>query len=161
MRGIMLPALGVVAAVMLAFVAMVGVQAQPAPPSGDAHPMLPGLEGIPPDQLFSHFMGAQVNLTDKNGVAVVVHVTPGTISSVGDGNLGITPNGQTTTQTFRITATTTINAFPKQGSLQALVAGDEVVVVTQGDSVDALTVAKKHAMGGMGGHPMGDHPMFR
>ena len=156
MKSIVLPGVGVLAAVMLIALGFVAVQAQPAPPT--QAPTLPGLEGIPPDQMFSHFMSAQINMTDKNGNPLTIKVTPGTVASIDDNkSITITPNGQTTTQTFGITPNTIIHAMPPRGSVQAFSSGDQVIIVTEGDSTDAVVIAKKQFAGRMGI----SHPMFR
>src|SRR5690349_1248425 len=59
-----------------------GAGAPWAKESGYALPSeLQGLSGIPADERFSHFTGAQLNLKDKDGKALVVSVTPGTVTA--------------------------------------------------------------------------------
>ncbi|MBI2954428.1 MAG: hypothetical protein HYY30_08950 [Chloroflexi bacterium] len=156
------PIVGLLAAVLLVLGAFAVVQGQPVPaPQDQMQPdtgmTLPGLEGIPPDQLFSHFTGAQINLIDKDNNAMTINVIPGTVSSIANDNVVITPNGRTTTERYNITTNTVIHAFPARGSLQAIASGDQVVILTQGDSMDAIMIAKKNMMGRMGF----SHPMFR
>ncbi|MCL5264545.1 MAG: hypothetical protein M1343_05015 [Chloroflexi bacterium] len=161
MKSLVLPGIGVLAAVLLAVVGLgvVGgaglIDAQPAPPQQNQ--TLPGLEGIPLDQMFSHFMGAEINMTDKNGKALTYKITPGVVSSVGSNNIVITPNGQTVAQTFAVTPTTIIYSQMTKGTLQTLSPGDKVMVVTEGQSMDALIICKAQFA-----HMMGfRHPMFR
>jgi hypothetical protein len=115
---------------------------------------LPGLEGVPHEQLFDHFMGAQFTMTDANGNQITYSIIPGTVASVQGGDLVITPNGRTTTQTFRITADTVVHGMPNQGSNDALSQDDKVVVLTVGNSADASFVVEKGMMGHKGGYMM-------
>ncbi len=155
MRNVLLPAVGALVIVTLALGGLAIVQAQPGPPMQTA--TLPGLEGIPPEQLFDHFMGAEIHMTDRDGNALTYRMTPGVVSSVDANSIVITPHGQTTTQTFNITPNTVVHAMPDRGSLQALAAGDHVVIITEGESADALVIFER----GLGGRMGFGHPMFR
>ncbi len=105
-------------------------------------PQLQSLRNVPPDQRFSHFLGGTLNFTDANGTQVTVNVTPGTVTGVTATGVTVRPNGQTAEKTFGLTQNTTVRAYPDRGSLQALTAGDEVVVVTVGNSTDAVSILK-------------------
>ena len=126
------------------------------PTAKQPHPSLPELQGIPPDQLFDHFRGSQFTVTDAQGNAVVYEVTPGTVAGVTSTTLSLTPNGQTTALSFNITANTVVRAAPARGSLQALVQGDKVVVLSKHGSSDAVLIAKgsPRGMHGFGGGMM-------
>lgn len=106
----------------------------------------PGLEGISQDQLFDHFLGGQFNLTDRNNNPFTLKMTPGTVSSATNTSIVITPNGQTSTQTYNITGNTVVHGMPGRGTIDAIVAGEKVVVVTRDSSMDAVFIAEKGPM---------------
>lgn len=89
MRNVLLPAVGALVIVTLALGGLAIVQAQPGPPMQTA--TLPGLEGIPPEQLFDHFRGAEIRMTDRDGNALTYRMTPGVVSSVDANSTVITP----------------------------------------------------------------------
>ncbi len=105
-------------------------------------PALDFLRGIPPDQRFDHFRGGSATVTDQQGTARVLTLTPGTVQSVTANGVAVVPNGETTARTFNITADTRVLALPAPGSLQALVAGDKVVVLTLDNGADAIVIHK-------------------
>ncbi len=153
MKGYTVPVIGVVLLVALSAVALVNfTQASPMQPlnspadSTGMHGMIPGLEGIPEDQIFDHFMGGQFTMTDQNGAPFTLMMTPGTVTSVVSPTITITPNGQTTTQTFNVTPSTVVHGMPAPGSVQAIVPGDKVVIITRDNSPDAIMVMKHGAM---------------
>jgi hypothetical protein len=123
---------------------------QPGPPFATGTPgpgvgprfTFPGLEGIPRDQLFDHFMSGQFTMTDRNGTPFTVHITPGKVDSISDSSISITPNGQQTSQSFGITTDTLVRGIPRPGSVQAIEPGDKVVVVTRNDSTDAIMISE-------------------
>lgn len=119
-------------------------------------PFLPELQGIPPAELFDHFRGSQLTITDAQGNAVTYQLTPGTVAGVGATTVTVTPNGQTTPLAFTVTTNTAIKATPSRGSLQALVQGDKVVVLARQGSGDAVAIMKHQPRGmfhGMMGGP--------
>ena len=59
----------------------VTLEARPEP-LPQAHPMLPELNGIPTDQLFSHLLGGSFQFTDKDGKTHTASVDLGTVTSV-------------------------------------------------------------------------------
>jgi hypothetical protein len=103
---------------------------------------LQDLQGVPPEQRFSHFLGGQFSYTDATGQKHTIYTTPGTVTAVSSNSLTITVNGTNESRTFNITANTVIGARPPKGSIQAINQGDQVVVVTKDDSSDALAVKK-------------------
>ena len=54
----------------------------PPEPLPQAYPMLPELNGIPTDQLFSHLLGGSYQFTDKDGNTHTASVDLGTVTSV-------------------------------------------------------------------------------
>jgi len=54
----------------------------PPTPLTEANPLLPELNGIPRDELFSHLLGGSFQFTDQNGKTHEVKVDLGTVSSV-------------------------------------------------------------------------------
>jgi membrane-associated protease RseP (regulator of RpoE activity) len=95
------------------------------------------LEGIEQGQLFDHYLGTQIQLTDKDGNAVTVKTIPGTVASVSDNTIVLNNNGGGT-----VTLTVPDDAIIRKGTgtvaLSALAAGDKVVVVTINDQVKAV-----------------------
>jgi len=54
----------------------------PPEPLAQANPILPELNGIPADQLFSHLLGGSFQFTDKDGKTHTASVDLGTVTSV-------------------------------------------------------------------------------
>jgi membrane-associated protease RseP (regulator of RpoE activity) len=54
----------------------------PPTPLQQAHPVLPELNGIPRDELFSHLLGGSFQFTDKDGKTHTASVDLGTVTSV-------------------------------------------------------------------------------
>ena len=86
-------------------------------------PELAGLRDVPAEQRFSHFRGAQVNLTDKDGRPLTVEITPGAVSAASTTGLTLAANDGST-RSFTLDANTVLRgkAAPAQN--------DKVVVVT-------------------------------
>jgi len=138
--------------------AQIAREASPSDPStGGSDVMVPGLEGIPPDQLFGHFMSAQFVMTDSNGNQFTIKVTPGMVASVdttaSPPTVTVTPNGQQMAQTFNVTSSTVVRGIPKNGSLMAISQGDMILVATRDNSMDAILMAGWAP--GARFHPMG------
>ena len=87
------------------------------------------LDGIEQGQLFDHYLGAQIQLTDKDGKAVTVQTIPGKVASVSGATLGLNKNDGGT-----VTLTIPDDAIIRKGTgeveLAALKVGDKVVVIT-------------------------------
>ena len=111
-------------------------------PGGQWPPALQFLRDIPRDERFDHFRGAQMTVADADGVERVLHMTPGTVQSISAQSISIVPNGQTAARSFNVTSDTVVAATPQPGSVQALVNGDKVVVLTLDDSEDAVVIHK-------------------
>jgi membrane-associated protease RseP (regulator of RpoE activity) len=123
----------------------VTLEAPPAPLL-KANPLLPELEGISPDQLFSHMQGGQFNLTDKDGNKFTVTIDVGTVASVDSGTKSLTVNlnaGGTNTYTVEDNAV--------RGGLASLKQGDNVAVVRVGDNVRLVMQGFGALLPGIGG----------
>jgi hypothetical protein len=121
---------------------------------------LQGLVEIPPAERFSHFMGVQVALKDKDNLPLTVTVTPGTVTTVSATNLTIAANDGTT-KTYNLDDKTVIRGKPVQGGAQAvqpaLAKDDKVVVITLNASPTATAVVAIGPGGGPWG-PFGGFP---
>jgi hypothetical protein len=87
------------------------------------------------------------------------------MASISGNTVTVTVNGPAPAQTraFTVTPTTWVHATPPRGSVQALAAGDRVIVYTIGNSTDATAIVLSHVsrsgmgmMMGGGYHLMGD-----
>lgn len=103
------------------------------------------LEGIQQGQLFDHFKGAQINLTDKDGNPVTVQIIPGTVASVSGSTLVLTPNDTTkgTAVSFNVPDGTIIRKGTGAVALSVLATGDKVVVITINDQVKAVLAGQE------------------
>ncbi len=122
---------------------------------------LQGLKDVPPDQLFGHFGGVQVNLKDKNNNPITIAVTPGTVTAASAAGLTIDANDGTS-KSFTLDANTAVREKSSQGSGQsaqpALTNGDKVVVVTASGEPAAMAVidgGKNGFTPGQGAGPWG------
>ena len=102
-------------------------------------PLIEELEGIGPGEFFSHFLGAEVKVTDKDANPRTLRFFPGKVKAVSETTLAITPNGQETSLTFTVTANTVIKKGGEWVRLRRLKAGEQVLVVTV-DSTDKASV---------------------
>ncbi len=96
-------------------------------------PLLPELQGIPQDQLFSHFQGGQFNFTDEQGNSITVTIDAGTVASVDTTNNTLTVN-----LNAGGSKTYTVGSNAIGVSLSDLQQGDNVVVVSVGNDVRAI-----------------------
>jgi membrane-associated protease RseP (regulator of RpoE activity) len=110
----------------------VALEAQPEPLS-PASPLLPELEGIPTDELFSHVQGGQFNFTDEQGNPFTVTIDVGTVASV---------DAAAKTLTLDLNAggskTYTVDDEDLGAKLSDLEQGDNVAVMRVGDDVRAV-----------------------
>jgi membrane-associated protease RseP (regulator of RpoE activity) len=115
-----------------------------------AIPLLPELEGIAADELFSHFQGGEFDYTDADGNIVTVVVEAGTVGSVSadTGTLTVNLNaGGTKTYTVEDD-----DLICRGGDLSDLGEGDNVTVMTVNDDVRAvLTGGGLGFLPGLGG----------
>lgn len=99
-------------------------------------PEFQGLENLTPAERFTHFTGAQMNVTDKDGKPVSILVTPGKVTSASATSLVMAANDGTT-KSFALDDKTVIRGKPDlstSGNRPAAVspkAGDLVVVVSK------------------------------
>jgi hypothetical protein len=140
----------------LASAPWVGVAARFGPhsfggPGFELPPELQGLGDLPPDQRFSHFVGAQLSLKDKDGKPLTIGVVPGKVTAASDTSLTIAANDGTT-RSYVLNEQTLVHGKPAQGGAQATLAnGEQVVVVTLDNSATATAVAMVDGFG-PGGH---------
>jgi len=110
----------------------VTLEAQPEP-LPVANPLLPELENIPVDELFSHVQGGQFNFTDEQGNPFTVTVDVGTVASV---------DAEAKTLTLDLNAggskTYTVDDEDLGAKLSDLSEGDQVAVMRVGDDVRAV-----------------------
>ncbi len=113
---------------------------------------LEGLRDVPAGERFAHFKGVQINLTDRNNQAVVVAITPGTVTAVSASSLTVAANDGST-KTYSLDDKTTLRGK------QALTQNDNVVVATLngGSHAHAVLTLGADGAGPWGGH----HPWTR
>ena len=109
-----------------------------------------GLEGVPPEERFSHMVGGQFTYIDKDGNQVTVSATFGAVVSASDASLTIKANGGNET-TYQISDQTKI-----RGKISELKAGDKVVVITQNNYNQATAVLSMHFKFGEGAAKRGE-----
>ena len=130
----------------------VTLEAQPEP-LPRAIPLLPELEGIPSDELFSHVQGGEFNYTDEQGNPLTVTIDVGTVASVDTGAKTLTLNlnaGGTKTYTVED------DDLICRGGLSDLEEGDNVTVMTVNDDVRAVVRGVGPLLPGLnGGHRFG------
>jgi hypothetical protein len=113
---------------------------------------LQGLADVPADQRFSHFVGVQLSLKDKNNQPVTVNVTPGTITAASATSLTLVANDGPT-KSYTLNDQTMIHGAPSSAtptggtSSLTLASGDKVVVVTLDNSATATAVVDGGARG--------------
>ena len=103
------------------------------------------LKDIASGQLFDHYLGAQIRLTDKDGKPVTVQTIPGKVASVSGNTLVLTPNdtAKGTTVPFNVPDGTIIRKGTRAVELSALEVGDKVVVITINDQVKAVLAGQE------------------
>jgi membrane-associated protease RseP (regulator of RpoE activity) len=116
---------------------MATLEARPAPLSG-TNQVLPELNDIPRDQLFSHIQGGSFNFTDKDGKSHTASVELGTVSSIDVDGKKVTVDlngGESKTYTIgdgvvtvpadlsKFTNGNKVIAFSVDGNLRALATG--------------------------------------
>jgi membrane-associated protease RseP (regulator of RpoE activity) len=138
-----------------------------------ANPVLPELNGIPRDELFSHLMGGSLQFTDADGNTHSVTVDLGTVASVdADAKTIKVDLNSGDSKDYKITDG--VIAVPSD--LSQFQAGDPVTIVSVDDNVRAVTRGGKaffpdfggmhggfgfgHGRFGHGGFWNGDHGWF-
>jgi len=103
------------------------------------------LDGIERGQLFDHYLGAQLQMTDKDGQLVTVQTIPGKVASVADNTLVLTPNdaAKGATVSFSIPDGTIIRNGNQAVELSSLKAGDKLVVITINDQVKVVLACQE------------------
>jgi membrane-associated protease RseP (regulator of RpoE activity) len=122
----------------------VTLEAQPEPLS-PAIPLLPELEGIPTDELFSHVQGGQFNFTDEQGNPFTVTIDVGTVASVDTGAKTLTLN-----LNAGGSKTYTVDDEDLGAKLSDLSEGDQVAVMRVGDDVRAVVRGVGPLLPGLG-----------
>ncbi|MCJ7511161.1 MAG: PDZ domain-containing protein [Dehalococcoidia bacterium] len=118
-----------------------------------ANPLLPELEGIPADELFSHVQGGQFNFTDEQGNPLTVTIDVGTVASVDTGAKTLTLN-----LNAGGSKTYTVDDEDLGAKLSDLTEGDNVAVMRVGDDVRAVVRGVGPLLPGLGrgrGHGFG------
>ena len=122
----------------------VTLEAQPEP-LPVANPLLPELENIPVDELFSHVQGGQFNFTDEQGNPFTVTVDVGTVASV---------DAAAKTLTLDLNAggskNYTVDDEDLGAKLSDLEQGDNVAVMRVGDDVRAVVRGVGPLLPGLG-----------
>jgi hypothetical protein len=98
---------------------------------------------VPPAERFSHFIGVQVNLTDRDGQPLDLTLTPGTVTAASATSLSVAANDGAA-RTFGLDAQTAIRGPRAQAggttTPPGIAQGDKVVVVTLNNSGTATAV---------------------
>jgi len=122
----------------------VTLEAQPEP-LPVANPLLPELENIPADELFSHVQGGQFNFTDEQGNPLTVTIDVGTVASVDTGAKTLTLN-----LNAGGSKTYTVDDEDLGAKLSDLKEGDNVAVMRVGDDVRAVVRGVGPLLPGLG-----------
>jgi hypothetical protein len=103
------------------------------------------LDGIEQGQLFDHYLGAQIQLTDKDNKPVTVQAIPGKVASVTANTLVLTPNDTTkgATVSFNVPDGTIIRKGNQAVAIADLKVGDKVVVITINTEVKAVLAGQQ------------------
>jgi hypothetical protein len=122
----------------------------------DLPPKLDALADLPVGERFAHFRGAAINLTDRDGNPLVVHVTPGTVTAVDAGSLTLATNDGST-RTFTLNNATAMHGERDRGSQgreRGIATDDTAVVLTLNDSSTAsvVVVGAENGFGPRGRH---------
>lgn len=108
---------------------------------------LPMLRGVESEDIFKHFAKGQLTVIDKEGQEIVLSVVAGQIESIDGDSITIKPNGQGVySGPYSIVETTTIQSGRDGGSIDDLLVGDDVLIVTrEGDSEAMMVTRVDHA----------------
>ncbi len=125
---------------------------------GAAGGIIPELRDIPRDELFSHLLGAEYRLTDKDGNPLIAKVDAGTVASADAGILNVNLNGGGQQQ---FSLNSEVRFMPKNITAETIKDGAKVVVVSVNGQVRAVMALVKPKAGDPGargqrqGHPGG------
>jgi len=98
---------------------------------------LPELEGVERPNLFDHFLGGQLNFTDRDNRPFAVRIVNGTVAAISDTSITVTPNGGGANVALNITSNTRMHRLQRGGGTPQV--GDRVTVTAVGE--EARTVA--------------------
>jgi membrane-associated protease RseP (regulator of RpoE activity) len=134
-----------------------------APPEAlpRAYPMLPELNGIPSDQLFSHLMGGSFQFTDKDGKTHTASVDLGTVTAV-DASAKTVSVDLNSGSSKKYTISSDVTTVPSD--LTQFANGDRVTVISVDGNLRALVKGASIGVpffGGKGGFGFGGWGEFR
>ena len=105
----------------------------------------PQFQGIPAGEGFKHFLGGEYSLTDKDGTAFTVTLTPGTVSVVDNAKVTLEVNGPAAAKKdFTVPANASANGATRVSNLRV---GDQVVIVTVGQSTEISAIVRGGGLG--------------
>jgi len=107
----------------------------PPTPLPQAYPMLPELNGIPRDELFSHLLGGSFQFTDKDGKTHTASVDLGTVTSV-DANAKTISVDLNAGGSKQYTISSDVTTVPND--LTKFANGDHVVIISMDGNLRAL-----------------------
>ena len=107
----------------------------PPTPLPQAYPMLPELNGIPTDQLFSHLLGGSFQFTDKDGKTHTASVDLGTVTSV-DANAKTISVDLNSGGSKQYTISSDVTTVPND--LTKFANGDHVAIISVDGNLRAL-----------------------
>lgn len=111
--------------------------------------LLPGLDlGLDLDldlldaaELFERFVGADIVVLDRRGERVELHLTAGVLIEMGEAEIRLAPNGYSgRDESFSVTEETRVFGGLPGRDIEDLRPGDGVLVLTRGDSDEALVI---------------------
>jgi membrane-associated protease RseP (regulator of RpoE activity) len=132
----------------------------PPTPITQANPLLPELNGIPGDELFSHLLGGSFQFTDQNGKTHTASVDLGTVSSV-DVNAKTISVDLNAGGSKKYAISGDVVAVPSD--LSQYTSGDNVAAVSMDGNLRAIILspgAKLPFFGGMHGFGFGGRHGF-
>jgi membrane-associated protease RseP (regulator of RpoE activity) len=138
----------------------VTLEARPEP-LPQAHPMLPELNGIPTDQLFSHLLGGSFQFTDKDSKTHMASVDLGTVTSV-DASAKTISVDLNSGGSKQYTISDDVTTVPKD--LTKFESGDHVIIISVDGNLRALMKGPGLGVpffGGMRGPGLGGWHGFR
>jgi hypothetical protein len=98
------------------------------------------LDRVDLEELFGRFVRIDAVLLDRVGQRVELHLAAGTLTSVGDAEIRLAPNGGGAELRYSVTERTYVFRGLQKGEIEDLVPGDRALVLTRGDSDEALLI---------------------